>query len=703
MGNREFQKKQLKNRKWRLNLVFFIVFCLFSLLIIRLGMVQIVFGESYRNEASRLDATLVSLPAPRGKMYDRHGEVIVDNKGVNAVAFSEEPGMKANDKIDVARKLARLISLENEEVKDRELKDYYLAAYPEEARDLLKEKELTLEPKETYKLQIERVPTAVLEKIKSEEKEEAIIYARMTSGYMYEIQIIKSEGLTLEEMAVVSENLGMLPGVEIMTDWNRHYPFGEMLKPVLGSVTTSKQGILEERSNFYLSRGYSRNDRVGKSYLEYQYEELLHPNKGQKKYVTNRSGEVVDEVIVSEGSRGMDLRLSINAQLQKEIETIVEEELMDAKNYPGNSLLDRAFVVMMDPYSGEVYGIVGKMYDAEKKEMLDYSVGTFTSQYEMGSTVKGATVLAGYQTGAIKHNTYFYDAPIYLAQAKPKSSWKNFGNLNDLRALQVSSNVYMFHTVMKMAGVNYSPYGGLPIQDEDFEKLRGIYNQFGLGVPTGIDLPNESRGVLGNPDNPGLLLDFSIGQFDTYTPVQMAQYASAIANGGMRVQPQLLKSVHQPVDAQELGPMIQEKETVILNRILNTKEDIERVQEGFRKVVQESGGTAYTSFKNDVSGKTGTAQTSYYGPNRSKWGQSTFNLTFIGYYPSKNPQVAFSVVVPWASNDKYPVNKLIANRAVEAFVKHEEMRAMPIPTELEGEVIEASEVVEDEVSEVSAE
>ncbi|MDZ5472035.1 penicillin-binding protein 2 [Bacillus sp. 31A1R] len=680
---RQRKKKYTKTRVFRLNLLFFFIFCLFTMLIVRLGVVQIVFGESYKKEVTRQDATVVSLPAPRGKMFDRHGEIIVDNEGMDAVAFSEEPGMKAADKIDVARKLAKLISLKNEKYKDRDLIDYWLAAYPEEAKALLTDEELKLTPKETYALQVERVSEEAKKAVKKNELAEAILYKRMTSGYMYEIQILKSEGLTKEEMAKVSENLAYLPGVDILTDWKRKYPFGEMFRPVLGSVTSAQQGILEERSSYYLSRGYSRNDRVGKSYLEYQYEELLHPKKGKKKYITDRNGNVVDEVLVSEGSRGNDLRLSVNAQLQKEVEKILEEEIADAKSGRGNGLLDRAFVVMMDPYSGEVLSIAGKMTDPEKRgAFLDYSVGTFASQYEIGSTIKGATVLAGYQTGAIGHGTILHDAPVYLAGApKPKQSWKTMGNISDLTALKQSSNVYMFKTVMKMAGVNYVPHGGLPIKNESFLQLRNIYKQFGLGIPTGIDLPNEGKGFQGDPTNPGLLLDMSIGQFDTYTPLQMAQYVSAIANGGMRVKPHLVSSIHEPTREVGLGPIIQPIQPEVLNNILNTEDDIKRVQEGFRQVVQEPGGTAYTSFKHDVAGKTGTAQTFYYGPDRSKWGQATYNLTFVGYYPSKNPKVAISVVVPWASNDQYPINKKIANRSIEAFVKYEENRNMNLPEE----------------------
>ena len=147
-------------------------------------------------------------------------------------------------------------------------------------------------------------------------------------------------------------------------------------------------------------------------------------------------------------------------------------------------------------------------------QIEDYALGTMTSSYELGSTVKGATLLAGYQTDTIKPYTHFFDAPMYFkGSSKPKKSWKEFGDIDDLRALQVSSNVYMFNTALKMAGINYVPNNPLDIKQETFNKMRYYFRQFGLGVPTGIDLPNESIGQMGRTDNiPGFtrLCDWTI-------------------------------------------------------------------------------------------------------------------------------------------------------------------------------------------------
>ena len=123
------------------------------------------------------------------------------------------------------------------------------------------------------------------------------------------------------------------------------------------------------------------------------------------------------------------------------------------KAYKGSeSMLDRAFVVMMNPKNGQVLSMAGKRLVEKdgKTEIEDYALGTMTSSYELGSTVKGATVLTGFETKAITPGTYFYDAPMKFKGTREKKSWKEFGNIDDLRALQVSSNVYMFHTALKL-------------------------------------------------------------------------------------------------------------------------------------------------------------------------------------------------------------------------------------------------------------
>jgi cell division protein FtsI/penicillin-binding protein 2 len=670
-ANASEQRKLRKSRYVRINVFFFVVFLLFVALIVRLGVVQIVQGEEFSKEVSRTESDYATLPAPRGKMYDRYNRVVVDNESVPAITYTVDKTTKTADKIDTATKLSEFISYKTEflkeELKDRDLKDYWLASNPDEAKELLKEKELTLKPSETYKLQVERVPEDEIAAMKKDpqELELAYIFKQFSSGYQYEPQVVKSTDLSENEVSAVAEHLEMLPGVDVITDWGRKYPYDTTLKTIFGGITTPEQGIPQDREDYFSARGYARNERVGKSYLEQQYEDYLNPRKAKVEYISDKSGNIVSEKVIDEGQRGYDLKLSFDMELQMKVEEIVEDELRKASG--SHFLMDRAFVVMMDPYQGDVLAMVGKMLDPENRrgEMLDFDYGAFATQYEAGSVVKGATVLAGYQDGMPIGQSY-YDTTLYFKGTPSKSSYKNLGTMNDLSALKLSSNVYMFHIAMRIADVTYVKNGPLDISDADYQKLRNYFAQFGLGVPTGIDLPSESAGMIGEQDTAGKILDIAIGQFDTYTPLQLAQYTSVIANGGSRVQPRIVTSIHQPVEEAELGPIVVDKEPNVLNKINNTQEEIERVQQGFRQVV--TSGTASRYIDYDVAGKTGTSQTHYYGPKREYWGRDTNNLNFVGYYPSENPEVAFSVVVPWASNDGDAVNKHIANRIVKAYI-----------------------------------
>lgn len=234
----------------------------------------------------------------------------------------------------------------------------------------------------------------------------------------------------------------------------------------------------------------------------------------------------------------------------------------------GSYLLDRAFLIMMDPNTGDILSMVGKKIEKDpetgKNIVVDYAYGTFTTAYETGSSVKAATVLMGYNQDVISMGTPMGDEPIKLAGTAPKTSIFNRGGyitMNDLSALERSSNVYMFKIAMMINGTPYSYGMPLRLKDDTFAKMRNNYAQFGLGVKTGIDLPNEFSGVQGpaGPTMGGKTLDLAIGQYDTYTPLQLAQYISTIANGGYRVRPHVVKEVRDPSqDGKQLGQLVTE-------------------------------------------------------------------------------------------------------------------------------------------------
>ncbi|MFP5109206.1 peptidoglycan D,D-transpeptidase FtsI family protein [Neobacillus sp. C211] len=662
-------------------MLFFVVFLLFSILILRLGELQIVFGDDFKREIERTEAITVNNPVPRGKMFDRNGKIIMDNKPLNAITYTKYQQTDQKEMLQTAERLAKIINIDTKKVQIRDKKDFWILKHPKEAEAKVTEKEWALyeqkklDDKQIYTLQLDRITEKEINSIKGETLRTLAIYRQFNSGYALTPQIVKVN-VTDKEFAIVSENLESLPGVDTTTDWERKRIYGDTLKSILGGVTSSEAGIPKDQLEKYMARDYSRNDRVGKSYLELQYEDVLHGQKAKVKNVTDKSGKILSTEVVSEGKRGKDLVLTIDMDLQKKVENIIEEEMWSAKQKPNTALLDRAFVVLMDPHTGEVLSLAGKQIGKDKNGktvMNDFAGGNITTSYNVGSAVKGATILTGYKTGAIQPGSTQLDEPLRIASSPVMSSWRTFGRINDLRALQVSSNVYMWKTVIAMAGGQYRPNQPLPLDYSAFDTMRQSFSQFGLGTRTGIDLPNEMSGFPGPERTPGLLLFLSIGQYDTYTPIQLAQYVSTIANGGNRIQPHLVKEIREPeMENNELGPIVEEIQPKVLNRLDMKQSWIKRVQEGFRMVMQVGDGTAVSSFKGayySPAGKTGTAQSFYDGSDKSKRGTEVMNLSLVSYAPSDDPEVAMAVVVPWAyqGNSGPSINNLIGRRVLDAY------------------------------------
>ncbi|MFS0780910.1 peptidoglycan D,D-transpeptidase FtsI family protein [Bacillus sp. 1P06AnD] len=677
-------KKKKTHVPFRLNLLFFVVFILFSALILRLGVVQIVYGDDYRREIERTEDITVNNPVPRGKIYDRNHKVIIDNTPVDAITYTRVQGTKTEEMLKTAENLAKVVKMDTKKITERDKKDFWILKNPDLAKKLITEKDLKkveehkLEESDLYKLQLERITEDDLASLTAKDLQVLAIYREFASARALTPQIIKNKDVTPQEVAIVSENLESLNGVDVTTDWNRKNVFDKTLDSVIGKVSSSSEGLPREKLDYYKARDYNNNDRVGKSYLEMQYEDLLHGQKAKVKNVTDKSGNVIQSEVISEGERGKDLVLGIDMDLQVATEKIIEEELRQKKAMGGTYLLDRAFVVMMNPKTGEILTLAGKQYDTNKKtgkvEYNDFSLGTFTTSYAMGSVVKGATVLTGYETGALRPGQVIFDSPLYIKGTPKKGSWKNMGPINDLSALKMSSNVYMFKTAIAIGGGQYVQNRSLHINPEAFDTMRYYYNQFGLGVPTGIDLPNEMNGYKGQEKIAGKLLDLAIGQYDTYTPLQLVQYVSTIANGGNRIQPQIVKEIHEPTnDPKKLGPLLQDVTPKVLNRVDMKKEWIERVQTGFKQVMQSPGGTGYSKFSGasyNMAGKTGTAQSFYDGPKKDKYGPvPTMNLSMVGYAPADNPEVAISVVVPWAyqGNTGHSMNMDIAKKVMDKY------------------------------------
>ena len=682
--------KLIKSLVFRIHVLKGVCLILFLVVVFRLYAIQVTYSADYQAYIDRTSTIELQKNVPRGVIYDRNMDVLVDNEAVSTITYQRYSDVSESEMKEIASQLADLIDVDFTKLTSRDLKDLYLEKFEDEAKELYtKEEAKTLEDKELYQLQLSRITDEMLEQLTDHDKETHAIYINMKKGTNLTSNIIK-KGATEDEVAIVSEHLEEMPGVNTEVDWDRTYPSVAEWHPIYGRVSTYEQGLPATLSSYYKAHDYQSNDRVGLSQLELYYEPLLRGYKSQ--YVLTNENETSNYDAIYEGQRGYELVLTIDAELQAAVNQIVKEELINAKkNSSTTQYLREAYIVMTNPNTGEILAMTGNIieWDEEAKDykIIDNSLGTFQNSFTVGSVVKGASLLTGFKYGDSWPGKTITDTKMYFKGGLIKGSWKNLGGVDDVAALKFSSNVYFFQQTISMGGSSYSPYMTLNLDLDAFEKYRSTFNEFGLGVSTGIDLPNESTGLIESQRTPGKLLDFAIGQADLYTPMQLVQYVSTIATSGKRFAPTLVKEVYLPSNDDVSGKqLVKEFTPNLLNVVELDQTYFNRVHQGFVAALQQSGGTGYSVFAKatyNPAGKTGTAQ-EYARDEEGKYIKDAngelidvHNRTLIAYAPADNPEVAISVVVPQGelASQSHPISLQIGERAMQAYFDLKKERA----------------------------
>ena len=585
---------EIMNR--RFGLIIVLLISIYLVIGCRLFNLQILKNSEYNDKlAMATEKTIESTSAPRGRIYDRNHKLLVDNEGIKTIYYKKQNGITTKEEIELAYEVSNNIDIDYSKIDDNKLKDFYYKSHYKECRKKITDEEWDLynkrklNDKDIDKLIYERLDDEISEYTDSDKKA-AYIYYLMNKGYSYAEKVIKNSDVTDAEYAYISENIDNLKGFNTKLDWERVYLYGDTFKSILGNVSSNTQGIPSELSEEYLKRGYTLDDRVGISYLEYQYEDYLRGTKAKYRLLADNSYE-----LVSEGKRGNDIVLTIDIELQKYLEEVLSNEVLNAKGEPGTQYYNRSFAIVSDPNTGEILAMAGKQAVLKDGyyQIVDYTPGIVTLPVTPGSVVKGASMMVGYKYGAIDIGTVLNDECIKIKDTPLKCSWQTMGPIDDVYALQNSSNVYQYKIAIKVGNGSYEYNQGLVLDESAFDKYREMYAEFGLGEKTGIDLPVESLGFMGKSRLPGHLLDFSIGQYDTYTPIQLSQYINTIANNGVRLKPYLLKEVYKPSDSGDtFGSLIYKANVTELGKLSVEKKYIDRVREGFSAVVTKGLGYA---------------------------------------------------------------------------------------------------------------
>jgi penicillin-binding protein 2 len=608
----------------RLNLLFTVVFLALSILIVRLSYVQLKDGEKYRAKAESNRFDTLPVPAPRGFIYDRNNELLVTNKPSYTITFTLlDQKQYKQDPAKVVKQIADLLS----------------PVIGKSSTELLKDMD---------------VPKDLLEKMGIPED----TIKEMNVGDSPNLPISTPRRIVTKandkEVAFVKEHQNELPGVNVVVEPVRDYVKGTLASHVIGYLG----GIPKSEYEAYKQKGYRNDAVVGLSGVERQYEDYLRGKDGSLKVEVNMFNQPIKLYDEVKPVRGDDVYLNIDAKLQQATEQALADQVKWLN--ANRRHIDNAMAVAMDPNTGDVLALasyppynpndwVGGISDANYKKFIPAELNrVIQSPVAPGSTVKMGTVLLGLKHGVINQDTVFYDAGRLQVGWTPSGepnyiySWDHggLGALDPRKALAVSSNVYMFQVALRLGGwlptppkdVNYWLQHDLPAAVHTFDEF---FKQFGLGVKTGIDLPGEEAGFMADAQYLADLAYTAIGQHESYTPIELVQYVSVLANGGKRMEPHVVKEIKDPN-----GKVVLQNTPKVLNTVPLNPNDLQVVREGMRDDVIKSYGTAYSAFVGapySVAAKTGTSETSVHGFDNS-W--------IVGYAPYDHPQIAFAICVP---------------------------------------------------------
>ena len=618
---------------------YYYTFFIFLFLVVggRLFSLNVLQHQSYEDLLKKkTEIYIEGESAPRGRILDTNGVVLVDNELVQRIYYHKINQPSFEEELDLAYQLLQYFEVE--QASESECREYYALKNKDEVNNLITEEEKNLvqerklESSQIEKWKRERIPNDVIDSLTLEEKQLAKLYSLMNSGYSYQNKTLVKDA---DAKLVAQIKEANIPGIFVDTFWKRSYPYGELLRSVYGSLS---EGLPLEKKDEYLSQGYSISDIVGISYLEEEYEEYLRGEKAV--YFVNGDKSLT---LVNEAKRGNDLYLTIDITLQQKLDEVVKSTLSKVKKMNNTEYLTENYALIGDPETGGIRAMVGRriLDNGKSVEFQEVSANTILSSFTSGSIVKGASHTVGYLNGVIELDKKIKDSCVKLYLTPEKCSYKELGTLDDISALKWSSNYYQFLTAIKLVGKRYTYNMKLDAGEEVFQKYRDIFSKYGLGSKTGIDLPNEQIGMIGKTISDDLLLNLTIGQYDTYTPVELLQYINTIYKNGNRLKLHLMKEIRNPD-----GEVILSYEPEVLSSISLDGSYYDRIREGFRQVLYNGTGSGYVSRSISAYGKTGTSESFYDTDGDGKVDTKTISSTFAMIGPSKDSSYSMVLVTP---------------------------------------------------------
>ena len=669
----------------RLNLLFAIVILLFMTIIGRLLYMQVLNKDFYEAKLASASQTRVTTGSARGEIYDAAGKPLVENTVKQVVAFTRSNKMTATDLKDISTKLLTYVTVSSPNLTERQMADYYLAdpaVYKKTVEALPKDKRFDSDGNQLSEAQLynNAAESITSDQLNYSEDEKKVIYLfnQLNAVGNFATGNIQTDPLSDTQVAVIASASKELPGISISTSWDRKI-LETSLSSIVGTVSSEKSGLPAEEVDAYLKKGYSLNDRVGTSYLEKQYEEVLQGKRTVKEIHLDKHGDMESVENIEEGSKGKNIKLTIDLAFQDSVDSLLKSYFNSELANGGAKYSEGVYAVALNPKTGAVLAMSGMKHNVETGDLTPDSLGTVTNVFVPGSVVKAATISSGWENGVLSGNQTLTDQPIVFQGSAPINSWYTpyyYGSfpVTAVEALEYSSNGYMVQTALGMMGQTYQP--NMTVKTNQLEsamgKLRATFSEYGLGASTGIDLPEESTGFIPQKFDLANYLTNAFGQFDNYTPMQLAQYVATIANNGVRLAPHIVEGIYDNNDKGGLGELIQAINTKEINKVNISESDMAILHQGFYQVSHGTSplttGRAFSDGATvSISGKTGTGESYVAG------GQEANNTNAVAYAPTENPQIAVAVVFPHNTNLTKNVGPAIARDIINLYNQHHPM------------------------------
>lgn len=617
-----------------------IIIILINLLVITRILFIVSNQEFYSNlKDNIINKYITTNYAPRGRILDIKGNVLVDNKSKNALIFRNY-NFKDSELKSIITEISNLIEIDYKSNENINREYYYFLNQniidsridQETYKDYLLKK---INDKMLHKYKLGKITQ---EEEKSVNEKEAYIYHLISNGYSYDDKIIK-KNITDQELTLINE--ANINGIRCETIYERIYNYDTSLNQIFGSIGN----ITAEKMDYYMNLGYERDDIVGVSFLEEYYDKYLRGIPRKYKVLDDNTLEMINDY-----EKGNDLVLSIDIEKQIAIDNVLKNEITNAKKYPTSKYYNGSYVIVSDNM-GRIVAMSG--YNYNNGNFLNDALGNITNSYTVGSVVKGASQSVAYINNVIERDKKIKDSCVKLYSMPSKCSWKELGLIDDIKALAYSSNYYQFINAIKVTGDEYKYNMKLNVTESDFNKYRSVFESYGLGSDTGIEISGY-KGITGNKISGDLLLNLSIGQYDTYTPIMLNNYIGTIANKGERYN---MSFGAYFIDGEGLRLDIEKS---VLNHVSISNEDMLRIQKGLNGVVTYGTAASYLG-KISGAGKTGTSETYVNG-------HKTLTKSFVSYFPFEEPEYNLTIVSPNLvdSNSKnkynYPVNSRLSRQ-----------------------------------------